>query len=146
MNSRDGIDAATDSIALSAVGGHVHVNWAFSAPGTYRVGLGASGRLAATGQTNASPVVEYTFLVQDVPWRPRLACKCAACDCGDCRSCPRTLVLSGETGRRYAIESTTNFQHWATLTNFIASAPETELPLPDNAGPSQYFRALAPSQ
>ncbi len=62
MNSRDGIDAA-DARALTA-GGHVHVNWAFTAPGQYRIGLQASGVLAATGETNTSDIAEYLFDVQ----------------------------------------------------------------------------------
>jgi surface-anchored protein len=61
MNSRDGIDPARDTLPLSSVGGHVHVNWVFSAPGSYCVGFGVSGRLNSTGQISASPVVEYTF-------------------------------------------------------------------------------------
>ncbi len=62
MNSRDGIGAA-DARALTA-GGHVHVNWVFSAPGQYRIGLQASGVLAATGETNTSDIAEYLFDVQ----------------------------------------------------------------------------------
>lgn len=138
MNSRDGIDPAADAIALSAVSGHVHVNWAFSAPGTYRVGLAASGRLNANGQTNISPVVEYTFNVQDIPWRPRLSV--ARTPGGSAAQ----LVVHGATGRRYAIESTTNFQHWSVLTNFIATALQTEVPLPASTERGEFFRAIAP--
>jgi surface-anchored protein len=65
MNSRDGIDAG-DARTLSA-GGHVHVNWVFTAPGQYRIGLQASGVLAATGATNTSEVAEYLFEVQYAP-------------------------------------------------------------------------------
>jgi len=138
MNSRDGVDPAVDSIALSAVGGHVHVNWAFSTPGTYRVGLAASGRLAANGQTNTSPVVEYTFIVQDIPWRPRLGAARAPGGKG------AQLVVHGETGRRYSIQSTTNFQQWSVLTNFISSAEQMEMLLPTPAEHGEFFRAIAP--
>jgi surface-anchored protein len=62
MNSHDGIDAS-DVRTLTA-GGHVHVNWVFTAPGQYRIGLQASGVLAATGETNTSEVAEYLFEVQ----------------------------------------------------------------------------------
>ena len=65
MNSRDGIDAS-DSRVLTA-GGHTHVNWVFTAPGQYRIGLQASGVLAATGETNTSEVAEYLFEVQYAP-------------------------------------------------------------------------------
>jgi surface-anchored protein len=65
MNSRDGIDSA-DTRTLAA-GGHTHVNWVFTAPGQYRIGLQASGVLAATGETNTSDVAEYLFEVQYAP-------------------------------------------------------------------------------
>lgn len=65
MNSRDGIDS-TDARPLTA-GSHTHVNWAFSSPGQYRIGLQASGVLSATGQTNISDVVEYLFDVRHAP-------------------------------------------------------------------------------
>ena len=44
------------------VGGHSHQNWAFSAPGIYRVGLNASGVLADGGDV-ASEDVEFLFEV-----------------------------------------------------------------------------------
>jgi surface-anchored protein len=62
LNSRDGIDSA-DARSLTA-GGHVHVHWAFTAPGQYRIGLQASGVLAATGETNTSDIAEYLFDLQ----------------------------------------------------------------------------------
>lgn len=65
MNSRDGIDAS-DARSLTA-GSHTHVHWAFSTPGQYRIGLQASGVLAATGETNTSDVAEYLFEVQYAP-------------------------------------------------------------------------------
>jgi surface-anchored protein len=65
MNSRDGIDSS-DTRTLTA-GGHVHVNWVFTAPGQYHIGLQASGVLAATGETNTSDVAEYLFDVQYAP-------------------------------------------------------------------------------
>jgi surface-anchored protein len=65
MNSRDGIDSS-DARTLTA-GSHTHANWVFTAPGQYRIGLQASGVLAATGETNTSAVAEYLFDVQYAP-------------------------------------------------------------------------------
>ncbi|MCW5558239.1 MAG: choice-of-anchor M domain-containing protein, partial [Verrucomicrobiae bacterium] len=62
MNTRDGIDASSDFKPLVS-SGHEHLNWAFTAPGVYRVGLQASGVLASDGQTVQSPVAIYTFNV-----------------------------------------------------------------------------------
>lgn len=65
MNSRDGINNE-DFIELRA-GGHTHVNWTFTAPGRYRIGLRASGILATNGQASASEVAIYHFDVGEPP-------------------------------------------------------------------------------
>lgn len=65
MNSRNGIEAQ-DRIELQA-GGHAHVNWVFTAPGKYRIGLRASGVLASNGQISTSEVAVYHFDVGDPP-------------------------------------------------------------------------------
>ncbi|MBK9137899.1 MAG: choice-of-anchor M domain-containing protein [Verrucomicrobia bacterium] len=65
FNSRDGI-SSNDLRTLTA-GSHVHVNWVFTAPGRYRIGLQASGVLAATGETTTSEVAEYLFDVGELP-------------------------------------------------------------------------------
>ncbi|MBL9170966.1 MAG: choice-of-anchor M domain-containing protein [Verrucomicrobiales bacterium] len=61
MNSADGIRAA-DFFQVFA-GGHTDLNWAFSAPGTYRIGFQVRGRLVAGNQEVQSDVVYYTFTV-----------------------------------------------------------------------------------
>ncbi len=124
MNSRDGIDLAADSIALASSGGHVHVNWAFSAPGTYHVGLGARGVLAGSSQTNASPTVDYTFIVRDIPWRPRLS---LARGPGGTNA---LLTVQTKPGCHCALECTTNFSNWTVLTNFISASASTTVALP----------------
>ena len=65
MNSGDGI-TTTDSILLSA-GGHRHVNWAFSTPGTYEVDFEAAGTLVDGNVFTASGPITYTFSVAAVP-------------------------------------------------------------------------------
>ena len=65
MNSGDGITTA-DSILLSA-GGHRHVNWAFSTPGTYEVDFEAAGTLVDGSVFSASGPITYTFSVAAVP-------------------------------------------------------------------------------
>jgi surface-anchored protein len=71
MNSGDGITGA-DSLVLPA-GGHQHVNWAFSTPGTYEVDFNASGTLADGNIFTSSGPVTYTFAVQAVPEPSALA-------------------------------------------------------------------------
>ena len=65
MNSGDGTTAA-DSIRLTA-GGHRHVNWAFSTPGTYEVDFEAAGTLVDGNVFTASGPITYTFSVAAVP-------------------------------------------------------------------------------
>lgn len=65
MNSGDGITGA-DSLVLPA-GGHQHVNWAFSTPGTYEVDFNASGTLVDGNVFTASGPITYTFAVEAVP-------------------------------------------------------------------------------
>ncbi|MBX3747161.1 MAG: choice-of-anchor M domain-containing protein [Verrucomicrobiae bacterium] len=69
MATRDGVDAEADVLSVPAVGGHLHLNWAFTAPGRYRVLLGASGRLVATGEISRSEPVAYHFEVRLLPLR-----------------------------------------------------------------------------
>jgi surface-anchored protein len=62
FNSADGVDAS-DAFPV-AVGGHSHQNWAFTAPGIYKVAVQAAGTLTAGSQMTSSPVVELSFLVE----------------------------------------------------------------------------------
>jgi surface-anchored protein len=61
-NSADGLDG-TD-VYPAAVGGHAHVNWAFTAPGVYRVGLKATGTLVPGNQPVESEVVTFSFEIK----------------------------------------------------------------------------------
>jgi surface-anchored protein len=63
MNSADGINAA-DFFPLVA-GGHTDLNWAFNAPGTYRIGFRARGTLVVGNQEVVSDIAYYTFVVPE---------------------------------------------------------------------------------
>jgi surface-anchored protein len=65
MNSADGIDESDTRVL--AVGSHNHVNWVFTQPGTYRIGLQAAGVLESDGSESVSEVAEYEFEVDYVP-------------------------------------------------------------------------------
>jgi surface-anchored protein len=65
MNSRDGIDEG-DARTLVA-GSHSHVNWVFTSPGSYRIGLQASGVLTSDGSVSTSEIAEYRFEVEYTP-------------------------------------------------------------------------------
>lgn len=64
FNSADGILSSQD-IYLLKTGGHQDMNWAFSAPGTYRVGYRVSGTLVAGNKFTQSGVAYYTFEVPE---------------------------------------------------------------------------------
>jgi surface-anchored protein len=63
VSSADGL-GPTDKL-LNLEGGHVHYNWAFTAPGFYEIDLQASAVLSATGQVSQSPVHTFYFVVDD---------------------------------------------------------------------------------
>ena len=63
MNSADGISAA--DFFLVTAGGHTDLNWAFNAPGTYRIGFRARGTLVDGNQEVVSEVAYYTFVVPE---------------------------------------------------------------------------------
>jgi surface-anchored protein len=65
FNSADGI-TSSDSMTLP-VGSHQHLNWAFSAPGSYSVEFTASGILQADGMPTTSGPVAYSFEVVPEP-------------------------------------------------------------------------------
>lgn len=61
-NSADGLSVA--DVFPAAVGSHSHVNWAFTAPGVYRVGLKATGTLIAGSQSVESEVITFSFEIK----------------------------------------------------------------------------------
>lgn len=58
----DSGDGLPDTINTTA-GGHMHANWAFEAPGYYKLKVRVSGKLAATGKTVTSSIATYCFKV-----------------------------------------------------------------------------------
>ncbi len=61
FSTGDGIDEM-DTLSLGT-GGHIHMNWAFSAPGTYYVTVAAEATLAESGQATSSDEVTLQFEV-----------------------------------------------------------------------------------
>ncbi|MDO5079885.1 anchored repeat ABC transporter, substrate-binding protein [Buchananella hordeovulneris] len=66
LNSADGFDAAagykTDSLALP-VGAHTHLSWAFTAPGTYELTMGAALQTTPTARPQSFETAAFTFAV-----------------------------------------------------------------------------------
>jgi surface-anchored protein len=70
MATQDGLDAS-DALAVSFPGGHIHANWSFTRPGLYELGFVAEATLASTGQPTNSAVTVFRFRVVE-PAPPRL--------------------------------------------------------------------------
>lgn len=138
MTSLDGIDPARDFIQVPAVAGHIHLNWAFTAAGTYRVGLAASGRLNSTGQISRSPVTDYLFSVTGPP-APRFGPVITGPDGG------LTTRLTGETGAVWSIEVSDDLSRWTPWLVLTNTADAVQVSLPRLRSHSQqYFRAAQP--
>ncbi|MFJ8580972.1 choice-of-anchor M domain-containing protein [Micromonospora sp. NPDC093277] len=60
VDSEDGLP----DVVTRPVGSHMHANWAFEKPGTYRIRVDVTGKLAATGKRVTSTPVWLTFQVQ----------------------------------------------------------------------------------
>ncbi|MBL9127606.1 MAG: choice-of-anchor M domain-containing protein [Verrucomicrobiales bacterium] len=131
MNSRDGVDS-TDSVSMP-LGSHIHGNWAFSAPGTYRVKLTASGTLRATGAGIASTPTVFHFEVEPPP-SPVLAMTLSETN-------TLRFTLRARPGLNYRIESSDAFSEWVRLTDLHAADPFVTHSLPFPSAPFRFFRA-----
>jgi surface-anchored protein len=131
FNSRDGL-GASDFRTLTA-GGHTHVNWAFTAPGRYRIGLQASGVLTTNHETTTSEVVTYLF---DVGELPRLTLAAAA---GDNNV---HLQWLSETNASYQIQYRLNDNSgaWTNLGSPIAGTGSVIQRSAENNQAAQFFR------
>lgn len=131
LNSRDGVNA-NDTLALP-LRSHLHCNWAFSAPGNYRVRLSVSGTLRSGNIPITSEPTDYFFAVEAPP-QPVL---------GLSRSPTNTLELSlqGYAGLNYQIESTSTLTNWTVFTNVHAATSHTVHTLPQPTTSPRLFRA-----
>ncbi len=135
LNSADGIDPTRDFIVIPAVNGHVHVNWAFTRPGTYHVDLAATGSVAATGQTLRSPPTRYTFIVEGPP--PPMI--------GAPRILPdgkMELPVTGPSGTRLRIQSSGDLEQWSDVTETTGNGVPIPIPIPSTHQPQTFYRAV----
>ncbi|MBE7504156.1 MAG: hypothetical protein HS113_28490 [Verrucomicrobiales bacterium] len=131
MNSRDGLDG-DDTLAVP-LGSHLHCNWAFSAPGRYRLRFVATGTLRAGNTPIASAPTDWFFDVVAPP-PPVLTLTRAPGD-------TLQLALEAQPGLNYALEHTATFADWTLLTNLHASVALTLHSLPADPEPTRFLRA-----
>jgi surface-anchored protein len=137
LASRDGTDPAVDFLTVPAVNGHLHVNWAFTAPGTYRVGLAARGTLAATGQSAVSPVTDYVFVVP-APQAPVLGTPRLLAD-GSVE-----LIVTGPADALVEIQAAPLPGVWAPLGSLRTSGAPQTFSVPASVATQRFFRAYMP--
>ncbi len=130
MNTRDGISVA-DTLAVLP-GAHLRCNWAFSAPGCYRLTFVVSGILRAGITPLASAPTDWFFEVAAPP-PPVLAL--AGTPTNTLR-----LMLQAHPGLNYTLERTATFTHWTVLTHLHAATPLTTLLLSPEAVPFELYR------
>lgn len=135
--SRDGVDPLVDVLEMPAVNAHLHVNWAFTAPGVYRVGLVASGTRVSDGRRDASPVVEYSFVVEAPP-SPRIA---SIRILEDERI---ELTLDVETGRRVDVQESARMGDWQTAISVVPETVPAIVRLPRLSGDPVFYRLVGP--
>jgi surface-anchored protein len=136
FNSGDGIDE--QDVFPVAVGGHAHQNWAFTAPGVYKVDVQASGTLAGASEAIQSEVATFTFHIVGAP--------VTAVPLSLNRGSQGSLVLSWHAtqGATYALETTQSLSaaSWSLLGDRIqGEGARVERPLPaDSLMKNQFFR------
>jgi len=94
FNTADGV---SDADARDVIpGDHFHMNWGFTRPGTYKVGLEARGTRVTDGQAVVSDLTQFTFRVDGG----------GAIRLGIVFTSPDRVTLSwvGEVGARYQLE------------------------------------------
>ena len=131
MNSRDGVNT-NDTLALP-LRTHLHCNWAFSAPGNYRVRLMVSGTLRSGSIPIASEPTDYFFVVEAPP-QPVLGLSVTP------ESTP-CLALEARAGLNYEVEHSSTLRDWSVVTNVHATSTRTLHLLPQVNQSPVYFRA-----
>ncbi|MBN9689960.1 MAG: choice-of-anchor M domain-containing protein [Verrucomicrobia bacterium] len=133
--SQDGLDPANDAFVLPAVNGHAHVNWVFTQPGAYRLGLAASATASSTGQITRSPVVDFTFWVEG-PKPPQLRLT------GPQPDGSVELHITAPAGFTVEIQAAPDVNRWTSLGTLIGTGePQSFIPSVDSVE-HRFFRAV----
>lgn len=131
FNSRDGL--TREDVLPVPPRAHVHGNWAFSAPGRYRLTFGATGtRRGHSTRVSSSPTM-FSFDVVPPP-PPKLALARVSAQTAH-------LILEAFPGLNYHLEASATFGHWTVLTNLHAAGPQTTHPIILGPTPFQFLRA-----
>ena len=136
FSTRDGLP---DGLVLRAgPGTHVHCNWAFTAPGTYRATFEATAKLPA-GLPVTSGEVTFTFIVVP-PLVPTLSAPRVNADGS------LTVTLGGPVTGPVELQASADLVNWQTATTVTLSGVPREITLPVPSGnlPERFVRAFMP--
>jgi surface-anchored protein len=133
INTADGI-GPTDRVSLAS-GAHAHYNWAFSAPGLWKLRFRIRGNLAATGTEVASIPIELTFWLETGRIFP------AALSSPKIVPSGQEMTIQGEVGRELLLRSSSDLHQWSTDQRLIISQPVTTLTAPAG-GPRTFYQAI----
>lgn len=129
FSTRDGLP---DVLPLRAgPGTHLHCNWAFTVPGTYRVTFTARGTLAATGAPADSADTVYTFVVPP-PEPPVL------------RAARVGLELPAGLFGPVVVEEAPGVGPWRPWTTHQMDGKPITIPWPADGTPAGLFRLVLP--
>ncbi|MCI0539071.1 MAG: choice-of-anchor M domain-containing protein [Verrucomicrobiales bacterium] len=128
-NSADGL-TDEDHFTLQA-GSHEHANWAFTAPGSYRIGLQASGTLVTGNEAVTSEIAYYHVEVIS----PAVELTLVRQDAGSL-----SLVLTTQDGVIYRLQSTSTITGpWNNVgQSFIGTGRDKQFTVPIGAGAAFY--------
>lgn len=133
MNSGDGIQPATDRITLNP-GAHVHFNWAFSAPGMWKLRFRLRGTPAGGGAEIVSAPQELTFWLEPGSVFPVRMGTPAAGPAG------MQIPLTAEVGRECVLRTSTDLVNWTIARQFITTARDFTL-TESTAGMRRFYQA-----
>jgi len=135
--SRDGVDPSVDVLEMPAINAHLHVNWAFTAPGVYRVGIVASGIRASDGRRDASAITEYSFVVEDPP-APRIR-SIRVLDDDQIE-----LTLDAAVGSRLQVQEAVRLSLWNPVITVTMESASVVVRVPRPSGDAVFYRLLVP--
>jgi surface-anchored protein len=122
LNSRDGIDSS-DRLTLRAAG-HDHYNWAFTAPGIYRIIFQVVGKLFGQTDPAESAETSVTFHVLPLP-EPDSPIRLVAEGFNGQGQFQMTLHAPPE--RTYRIEASADLSTWQAVLSVTTSTPATAI-------------------
>ena len=134
MNTADGISPTADRVTLAS-GAHVHYNWAFSAPGLWKLRFRIRGTPAAGDAEIVSAIQELTLWFDTGSVFPLTMSPPQPGPAG------MQLALNTEVGRELVLRTSTDLINWSISQRVLTTSPLTTLTEPAS-GPRRFYQAV----